>query len=180
MANLKKRDTLDISGTIYLHEEKLLISASHDSTIRIYDEADPEESTLLKVLCGGNQNAEILSVSYSAYFTLLASGSSNGLVAIWDLETGKMDGLLVNEVSEVVAIEFMDPIPVVVTGQSNGMVSLWTVKSTSHYQRYRCILRISNTVFNGSVPQAPTPITAITVHCESMVGVPRSTPLGEY
>ena len=35
-------------------EEKLLISASLDSMIRIYDESDPEDSTLIKVLCGGN------------------------------------------------------------------------------------------------------------------------------
>jgi WD40 repeat protein len=54
LANVKKRDTLDISALIYLQEEKLLISASQDSTVRIYDESDPEESILLKVLCGGH------------------------------------------------------------------------------------------------------------------------------
>lgn len=82
----------------------------------MYDEADPEESVLLKVLCGGNQNAEILTLSYSPYFTLLAAGSTNGLVSIWDLNTGKLDGLLMNDTSEVVSVEFMDPMPTLVTG----------------------------------------------------------------
>lgn len=54
LANIKKRDTVDISGIVFLHEEKLLISTSLDSTIRIYDETDPEESILLKVICGGH------------------------------------------------------------------------------------------------------------------------------
>lgn len=54
LANVKKRDVMDISAMMFLQEEKLLICAFQDSTIRIYDEADPEESVLLKVLCGGH------------------------------------------------------------------------------------------------------------------------------
>lgn len=46
-------------------EEKLLITASHDSMIRIYDESDPEESSLIKVLCGGNYGAELTVIAYS-------------------------------------------------------------------------------------------------------------------
>lgn len=56
-------------------EEKLLITASHDSTIRIYDESDPEESSLIKVLCGGNHGGEITVIAYSQFFMLLAAGS---------------------------------------------------------------------------------------------------------
>ena len=52
--NTKKRDALEISSLLFLQEEKLLISASQDSTVRIYDESDPEESVLLKVICGGH------------------------------------------------------------------------------------------------------------------------------
>lgn len=44
---------------IYHHEEKLLIAAYSDSTIRIYDEGDAEESVLLKVLSGGHKECEI-------------------------------------------------------------------------------------------------------------------------
>ena len=177
--NLKKRDTLEISVIIFLHEEKLLISASQDSTIRIYDEADPEESTLLKVLCGGKQNSEIIALAYSQQLSLLAAGSANGLIAIWDLITGKMDGLLVNETSEIVAVHFIDPMPLLITGQANGYVSVWTVKSNAKYQRYRCILKILNTVFIGNVAQPPTPITALNYHCEIMVGLPRKTLMTE-
>lgn len=40
---------------MYSHEEKLLIAAYQDSTIRIYDESDAEESVLIKVLSGGHK-----------------------------------------------------------------------------------------------------------------------------
>lgn len=35
---------------LYVADEKLLIAAFYDSTIRIYDEGDAEETVLLKVL----------------------------------------------------------------------------------------------------------------------------------
>lgn len=41
---------------IYLLDVKLLVAACMDSTIRIYDEAEQEESVLLKVLSGGHKN----------------------------------------------------------------------------------------------------------------------------
>ncbi len=50
---------------IYIHEEKLLIASYSDSTIRIYDESESEESVLIKVLSGGHMNAEIVCLVYS-------------------------------------------------------------------------------------------------------------------
>ena len=44
---------------LYITEEKLLIATYWDSTIRIYDEEDAEESQLLKVLSGGHKESEI-------------------------------------------------------------------------------------------------------------------------
>ncbi len=44
---------------IYIAEEKLLIAAYWDSTVRIYDESDSEESILMKVLSGAHAETEI-------------------------------------------------------------------------------------------------------------------------
>ncbi|CAD8060727.1 unnamed protein product [Paramecium primaurelia] len=138
LANIKKRDTLDISSIIFLQEEKLLISASQDSTIRIYDETDPEESILLKVFCGGHQNSEILSMSYSSNFTMLATGSANGLISLWDFETSKLCGVLntPQPLAEVTALEFADPYPVLVSLQGI-LISIWNIKTN------KCLLRIN-------------------------------------
>jgi WD40 repeat protein len=66
----------------------LLIASYWDSTIRIYDENDAEESVLIKVLSGGHREAEINCLAFSPNLSLLASGSSNGMIAIWDFEMG--------------------------------------------------------------------------------------------
>jgi WD40 repeat protein len=148
--------------------------------VRIYDESDPEESNLLKVLCGGHQNADILAMAYSMHFTMLATASSNGLVAIWDFETGKMDGLLVNQQCEVVGIDFGDPFPVIVVGQSNGMVSVWTIKQASSHARFKCLLRIMNTTFGPLGTTSATPVTSLAVFADYSSGVHRGIWLPEY
>ena len=69
---------------MYIAKEKLLVAAYWDSTIRIYDEGDAEESQLLKVLSGGHKESEIQCFNYSSKI------SSNGLIAVWEFDTGKL------------------------------------------------------------------------------------------
>lgn len=65
-SHIKKKETNEISSLIYINEEKLLIASYWDSTIRIYDEAESEESVLLKVLSGAHKDSEIISLTYSS------------------------------------------------------------------------------------------------------------------
>lgn len=80
---------------LYLTEEKLLIAAYYDSTIRIYDEEESEESVLLKVMTGAHKDTEITSLVYSEKFSLIATGSTNGRIAIWEFESGKLENILI-------------------------------------------------------------------------------------
>ena len=75
---------------MYIAKEKLLVASYWDSTIRIYDEGDAEESQLLKVLSGGHKESEIQCFNYSSKMSILVSGSSNGLIAIWEFDTRKL------------------------------------------------------------------------------------------
>ena len=72
-SHIKKKETNEISQMFYQSSEKLLITSSWDSTIRIYDEGEPDESNLLRVLSGGHQDAEIIAMTYSEHLSLLAS-----------------------------------------------------------------------------------------------------------
>lgn len=65
-SHIKKKETNEVSALIYINEEKLLIASYWDSTIRIYDESESEESVLLKVLSGAHKDSEIITLSYSA------------------------------------------------------------------------------------------------------------------
>ena len=75
---------------MYIAKEKLLVASYWDSTIRIYDEGDAEESYLLKVLSGGHKESEIQCFNYSSKMSILVSESSNGLIAIWEFDTRKL------------------------------------------------------------------------------------------
>ena len=112
---------------IYIMEEKLLICSYWDSTIRIYDESESEESSLLKVLCGGHDDSEILVMAYSQKLSLLASGSRNGWIALWDVETGRMEWLFQADPCEITALEFSENYPILVSTSDNGSLNLWGV-----------------------------------------------------
>ncbi len=59
-AHIKRKENNEVAQMIYIAEEKLLLAAyGGDSTIRIYDESDSEESVLMKVLSGAHAETEI-------------------------------------------------------------------------------------------------------------------------
>lgn len=102
--NLKKKETNEVSVLLYLHEEKLLITGSTDSIIKVYDESEPDETNLLKVISGGHEDSEITALAYSPLLSLLASGSSNSLICIWDLELCKMEDVCKGHQGEITAL----------------------------------------------------------------------------
>ena len=115
LTNVKKNESIEVTQILFLMEEKILISASLDSLIRIYDESDPEDSVLIKVLCGGNQGSEISCIRYSSFFTSLAVGSMNGIISLWEFENGKLENVYFGPKSEVVQIEFVEPLPILIS-----------------------------------------------------------------
>lgn len=130
MQHIKKRDkNNEISHIIYLQKEKLLISSSWDSTIRIYDEEDPEESVLLKILSGGHQESEITALAYSTQYFLIGSGSNNGIVGIWDIEKGNLEMIFIEHKGEITALQFMENYPLLASGSADGAVCVWGLKA---------------------------------------------------
>jgi WD40 repeat protein len=74
----------------YIHSDNLLVVGSSDGTIRIYDQSDQEsnKSELLKVLSGGHKNQEVISLEVCKEMDIVMSGSVNGILSIWSIETG--------------------------------------------------------------------------------------------
>lgn len=46
---------------------------------------------------------------------LLAAGSLNGIISLWDFENGKLENALFGSKHEVVAIEFVEPLPILIS-----------------------------------------------------------------
>ena len=177
--HIKKKENNEVSNLIYLREERLLISASWDSTIRIYDESEPEESVLLRVFSGGHMESEILSLAYSSHLSLLASGSANGFIAIWDLESGKMETLLLGHKSDVNALEFADPFPLLISASNEGIICIWGVRPIIQKFKYVCLLRIVNSIWEKN-EEKHISVTGLASQTEVGIGVPRSKNITKY
>ena len=134
----------EISGLNFCKDDKLLIGCSWDSTIRIYDQSDAEDSPMLRLMTGGHQGADITCLTYSAHFSLFATGASNGIVSLWDFEMGKLEAALFAHRKEVTCIQFLEPYPVVVTTANDCVVCFWYVRPYPGKMRYQCFFRIIN------------------------------------
>ncbi|OMJ89930.1 hypothetical protein SteCoe_7819 [Stentor coeruleus] len=140
----------EISALHFCTDDKILIASSWDSSIMVYDMKDIEEVALLRVMKGGHQGSDITCITYSPYLSLIASGSSNGIVAIWDFEIGKLEGACFGHKRDITAISFLEPYPVMITFSSDGMICLWNIRAHNGKARFRCIARFKNTSWTGS------------------------------
>lgn len=64
----------------------MLLSTTWDSYLRLYDEEDPDESTLLRKAFGGHFRDDISALDFSEHLSLVATGSRSGIICIWDFE----------------------------------------------------------------------------------------------
>lgn len=143
--NIKFEDSnTEISSLYFCIEDKILIAGSWDSTIRVYDQTSQEESPLMRVMAGGHHGSDITKITYSSMFSLIASGSSNGLVSVWDFEMGKLEATCPGHTGEVLGIEFLDPYPIMVTAGNDAQVLFWAVRPYPGKMRYHCLMRVIN------------------------------------
>ena len=79
------------------NQHLILLSTSYDSLINIYNEENPEESIKLKTIKGGHTIAgkknEINCLDFSKILYSYATGSTDGLVVVWDFELSKINDL---------------------------------------------------------------------------------------
>jgi WD40 repeat protein len=81
---------------------------------------------------------------------LIASGSDEGRVAVWDYEIGRLLAFCIghDENSEISAIEFLAPYPIMATCATDGKVMLWTVRPVPFVNAYICVASFDNMSFN--------------------------------
>ena len=149
----KNNHSSDVSSLFYEPNYKLLISASHDSSINIYNEKNPEESELLRTIKNGHKISgvanQIFSFDFSRNLNLFATGSTNGLVTIWEYELSKIDDICYvnstnkDKVIDVFSLKFLDPYPILVSTNSDGSIYFWGVRPNLKH-RGQCFLRSKN------------------------------------
>ena len=93
--------TKDVSSLYFFHQKRdnekdnlLLISSGIDSKIQVYNEYFLETTTKLRTIKGGHtigdKKCEIICMDFSDNLCQLATGSTEGLITIWDFEMSKI------------------------------------------------------------------------------------------
>ena len=149
----------EISSMYYYYSEEdeqnqnfILLSSSYDSTINIFNEENPEETIKLKTIRGGHtiegKHKEINCLDFSKILYSYATGSSDGLVVVWDFEISKINDIFYlpssnkHEKLSTILVKFLDPYPLLASTYDDGTLYIWAVKQSK--DRGDCILRARN------------------------------------
>ena len=139
----------------------------------IYNEEE-EKSECLRKVTGAHKHS-ITTMAHDEHLSLVATGTENGEVAVWDYELSHLLGVCLghNRGTEVTQIAFLAPYPVMVTSGADCKICLWSVRPIPSKECYICFQTFINVSFNYHDEQT-FPVRAISVwHGEKLKGISR-------
>jgi WD40 repeat protein len=94
----------EITGMQLIWEDEYILMICCDSqAYYVYDEENTECSEELRRVTGGHRD-EISIITYNDHFSLVASGSLDGDVILWDFEMSKIEAILQGHTSDITGI----------------------------------------------------------------------------
>lgn len=136
--------TGEISSLYFIKNDHILVTASHDSSLNLYDEEDPDVTPRLRRLGGVHPGSEVTALEYSEHLSLIATGATNGIIFIWDFEMSRLEGACINHTREILSLKFLAPYPILVSSSADGYICIWGVRGCHLDHRYSCIAKLMN------------------------------------
>ena len=144
MTFFKYSHTKDVSSLYFFDQVRdedrdnlLLLSASLDSTIQVFNEYELETTSKLRTIKGGHtigdKKCEILCLDFSPNLCQFATGGNNGLVTVWDFEYSKIQDILYfnnkywGTKLDVLCLKYLKDYPLLFASYSEGICALWGV-----------------------------------------------------
>lgn len=121
----------EISFIGYGEDDHNIITCGWDRVIKIHSDRrdemkDPKENVLR-----GKKNChkkDITCGAYSHNLGLIATGSRDYTVRVWDYEKVKLEDELIGHTSDVVILKFLNPFPILLSADNSGQLYLWLTK----------------------------------------------------
>jgi len=144
---LDGHDPLDgeISFIGYGDDDNTIITCGWDRVIKIHSDDKTELKDPKEFVLRGKKNChkkDIISGDYSHNLGLIATGSRDNTVRIWDYEKVKLEEELLGHTSEVVIVKFLNPFPILLTADNSGQLYLWLTKP--HAKAKHCLVSWRN------------------------------------
>ncbi|CDW71705.1 UNKNOWN [Stylonychia lemnae] len=181
--NSKAEDAIDqshkeITGLQLIWEENyIMMICSDHKYIYVYDEEDTESSEQLRKITGAHRE-EITIIKYDDHLSLLASGSIDGEIAVWDFEMSKLLGMCIGHTGDITGIEFVTPYPIMVTSSLDCTVCIWGVRPCNIAYRYISLYRFENISFNYN-KDSKIAVSKILIIKDKMKGIQRHKRLND-
>eukprot|EP00948_MAST-09A_sp_MAST-9A-sp1_P004208 g4208.t1 len=116
-----------IAAMIFSSEDRVVITASWDRSIRVFDDTKANTLECLRVVHKAH-SCDIVSLAFSHNVSLIASADMFGVIKLWDFQFLTPEGQLQYGSHEITCMAFLPHYPVLVTGDYGGGLSFWTVR----------------------------------------------------
>jgi len=125
----------DVWGLSYSPDGRTLASGSADTTIKLWDvktgylKQTLKEKEKEKEQDQEKGKNEIRTLSYSPNGRILASGSLDKTIKLWDAKTGQLQQTLEGHEGEILALSYSPDGNVLASGSSDSTIKFWDAKS---------------------------------------------------
>lgn len=126
----------EVSKIVYANEHNVVITASWDRSVHVYDDTEEGDSVLLRRMSGGH-DADVTALAFSHNLSLIATGDGAGRVVVWDFEFGRLLGACDATVGTITHLAFADPFPALLSSDGSGTFHLWAVPPSR--DRFTCL-----------------------------------------
>ena len=137
----------EVTAMCYVAGDKLLITGSWDKTIMLHNDnlkggIKEKKKGVVRIITNAHSD-DILCLSYSYYLDMIASGSRDCQIRIWDYETCKLEAVLIGHKADIIVSLFLDPYPILFVSDISGTLSLWAIQSPG-LAKIQCLVKWRN------------------------------------
>jgi WD40 repeat protein/Ca2+-binding EF-hand superfamily protein/stress response protein SCP2 len=115
-----------VVSVLPLPDSPLVVTAGTDAQIAVIEELNTELTQLRFVKVAHRK--DITCATNSHRLSLIASGSSDGSLHVWDFQTLTLVHKCVGHSCEIVAVNFLDPYPLLLSTDARGDLLIWGVR----------------------------------------------------